>query len=364
MGLIEALSGAAASRAHVLVVETPGWFRERAALERAVHARGWCLTDAVADADVLAVVGDPGPDLTAVVARAWEQLSEPRVRIDVREATSVRAALVEARDALRDPALQRGRAARRADSRSAQQDQQEHQPADPHEMHDDGDHGGHDHGGHGHGGMAPDGIPLAEGAEDRDGLEMDELHLPLGPVLAHWPAGVVLRLALHGDVVAEADVERLDAHVAATPDTDGATRAAQLLDAAASVLSLAGLPADAARGRRLRDQCLSGSPVDGAAIDTLAARVRRNRVLRWSLGGLVLTREDGQLEVLHERLVDLVERARTSLDGAAGSADRVGPALETVPQLLNGQELAAVRLWMAALSPDLTYAEAPEVTHG
>ena len=49
--------------------------------------------------------------------------------------------------------------------------------------------------------MSPDGIPLAEGAEDRDGLEMDVLHLPLGPVLAHWPAGVVLRVTLHGDVV-------------------------------------------------------------------------------------------------------------------------------------------------------------------
>ena len=73
------------------------------------------------------------------------------------------------------------------------------------------DHGDMDHGDMDHGSMSPDGIPLAEGAEDRDGLEMDAIHLPLGPVLRHWPAGVVLRLTLHGDVVADAEVTRLDA---------------------------------------------------------------------------------------------------------------------------------------------------------
>src|SRR5699024_11402590 len=61
-----------------------------------------------------------------------------------------------------------------------------------------GSHGGMDHSGHsghgGHGGMdmAPEGISLAQGGQDRDGLEMDVLHLPLGPVLPFWPAGLVL----------------------------------------------------------------------------------------------------------------------------------------------------------------------------
>ena len=364
MGLTEALSRAAASRAHVLVAEAPGSFRERAALERAIDANGWCIADAVADADVLAVVGEPGPELAAIIDHVWGQMSEPKVLIDIRDGASVAAGLVEARDALRDPARQHAQAAQRNDSPPAQHDDEHDQPADGHEGHDDGGHEGHGDGGHDHGAMAPDGIPLAEGAEDRDGLEMDELHLPLGPVLAHWPAGVVLRLTLHGDVVAEAEVERLDAHAATTLDTDGLIRAARLLDAAASVLLLAGLPADAARGRRLRDLCLSGSPVVAETIDALAGRVRRSRVLRWLLSGLVRTREDGRTEELHARLVDLVERARAAVDGVPLSDDLVGPELEAVPELMRGQELAAVRLWMAALSPDLTGAAAEEAAHG
>ena len=58
--------------------------------------------------------------------------------------------------------------------------------------------------------MSPSGIPLAEGGDDRDGLEMDVLHLPLGPVLPHWPAGVVLRCTLQGDVVVAAEASEVD----------------------------------------------------------------------------------------------------------------------------------------------------------
>ena len=86
------------------------------------------------------------------------------------------------------------------------------------------DHGGHgmDHGGMDHGDMemSPGGIPLAEGGEDRDGLEMDVLHVRLGPVLPHWPAGLVLRCSLQGDVIAEAQAELVDGP--ALQDDDGA----------------------------------------------------------------------------------------------------------------------------------------------
>ena len=184
MGLIDAVARAAAGRAHVLVVEAPGAFRERVVLERALDALGWCLAGSVADADVLAVVGEPGPRLREVVERTWHQMSEPRARVDVTTEDGVAPALAEARDVLLD--TDRQRAGARARPR-----QEDSPPAEP----DD---------------MSPDGIPLAEGAEDRDGLEMDVLHLPLGPVLAHWPAGVVLRVTLHGDVVADAEVEDLD----------------------------------------------------------------------------------------------------------------------------------------------------------
>src|SRR5699024_10599404 len=106
----------------------------------------------------------------------------------------------------------------------------EHADRQAHEGHEDhGGHGGHeghaDHGGHegheGHGDMdmAPAGIPLAEGGEDRDGLEMDVLHLPLGPVLPFWPAGLVLHCSLQGDVVVDATASVIDAteHRAGAP---------------------------------------------------------------------------------------------------------------------------------------------------
>ncbi len=212
--------------------------------------------------------------------------------------------------------------------------------------------------------MSPDGIPLAEGAADRDGLEMDELHWPLGPVLDHWPAGVVLRLTLHGDVVAGAEAEYLGDAAAVPVRDDGPTRAARLLDAAASVLSLAGLPAEASRARRLRDGCLHGPPVDRSAVDGLGMRLRRHRVLRWVLKGLVIVGEDGRPEELHDRLVNLCDRAGAAIDGGTVSDRRAWPTLEALPALVERHELAAVRLWMAALSADLTAAVGPETSRG
>src|SRR5260370_29378823 len=42
---------------------------------------------------------------------------------------------------------------------------------------------------------------------DRDGLRLDQLHVPLGPVLPDWPAGLVVHLTLQGDVVQHAEVQ-------------------------------------------------------------------------------------------------------------------------------------------------------------
>ncbi len=350
MGLRETIARAAVSRAHVLIAEAPGAFPQRVALERALDAAGWRPAETAADADVLAVVGEPGPALTELIDRAWDQLSEPRVRIEVREEGDVGSALAQAREALQDTAAQRAGALRRHE----------------HEHEDEGHDGGGEHGGghhEGHEGMAPDGIPLAEGAEDRDGLEMDELHLPWGPVLAHWPAGVVLRLTLHGDLVTDAELEHLGG-AESEAEEDGATRAARLLDAAASVLVLAGLPAEAARARRLRDRCLDGTPPAGEDLARLATRLRRHRVLRWLLGGLVLPGAVGGDADLHDRLVGLVERAREAAAHHSAPAHRAGPAGEVLPELIRGQELAAVRLWMAATRADLTTAVPGEVPHG
>ena len=118
-------------------------------------------------------------------------------------------------------------------------------------------HGGHeDHGG----GMDVDGLPMADRAEDRDGLTLDVLHLSLGPVLPAWPAGLVLDVALQGDVLQSAEARVLPGlpwpHDGSATDPGGRLAAAHLLDAAAGQLLLAGW-ADArgvcrAPARRLR----------------------------------------------------------------------------------------------------------------
>ena len=360
MGLIDVLSRAAAGRAHVLVAEVPGSFRERVALERALDRMGWCLAESAADADVLAVVGAPDEAFAALVEHVWAQMSEPRVRIQVHAGSEATALLQEAREQLRLGVRRRsGPDVRRGFTPSSDAMATEHDDQDG--AADHGDHEDPDSdSGHDHSAMVPDGIPLAEGAEDRDGLEMDELHLPLGPVLGHWPAGLVLRVTLHGDVVVDAEVEQLATWRAGQAD-DPIVRAARLLDAAGSVLALAGLPAESAQARRLRDRCLDGELDGGQEVARLGDRVGRRRVLRWVLGGLTVDDGQGGSEQLHGRLTGLFERARAELDGeATPRATQGAPAL---PALVRGTELAEVRLWLAAMAPDLAAHEMTEPAH-
>ncbi len=340
MGLIDVLTKAAGSRAHVLVAEAPGAFRERVALERAIVRMGWVIADSVADADVLAVVGQPGEDLASVLDHVWSQTSEPRVRVHVRHAAEAAGLLAEARDRLVNDS-----AARPAEVRTGFTPWAEAM-----------DHGDD------HDAMMPDGIPLAEGAADRDGLEMDELRLPLGPVLAHWPAGLVLHATLHGDVVVDAEVEQLSGPAADRGRDTNATRAARLLDAASSVLALAGLPAESARVRTLRDRCLDGDLDAGSEVAAVGQRIGRRRALRWVLGGLSIEGSHGGAVTLHERLTALFEEARTELEG--GTPRRLGPGVEALPGLVTGLELATVRLWVAALAPDLDAHELAEAEDG
>ena len=372
MGLIDLLTRAAASRAHVLVAEAPGAFRERVALERALGRLGWPIAESVADADVLAVVGEPEEAFAALVEHVWAQMSEPRVRIQVRAGSEAMELLNGAREQLRHGARRIADLdVRRGFTPSAEA------MGHGHEDHDgegeQGEHGGnaehsdhHDHdsdgdGGHDHSAMMPDGIPLAEGAEDRDGLEMDELHLPLGPVLAHWPPGLILRVALHGDVIVDAEVEQLATSRGSQSD-DSIVWAGRLLDAAGSVLALAGLPAESARARRLRDRCLDGELDGGQEVARLGDRVGRRRALRWILAGLTINDGQGGSEELHDRLTGLFERARAELDGDAWP--RLTNVAHALPTLVRGRELAEVRLWMAAVAPDLADHELPAPAHG
>ncbi len=226
----------------------------------------------------------------------------------------------------------------------------------------------------------PGGIPLASGGPDRDGLEMDVLHVPLGPVLPHWPAGLVVRCVLQGDVIASAQAEILPA--AAQPIGDGLvagdsgrsvddTRRLAVIrrsDAAASVLALAGWSFAAGRARRIRDAVASGTALlDVAAdLDKLAQSVGRSWTLRWTLKGITVGDTLAQAEnvmgqsgseTVRGRLIGWLDEARRTArdDKAEGAYELQNPLalqrslLSEIPRLLNGTDIATARLIIAAL---------------
>ncbi len=329
MGVTEVLAGRAVRRAHVLTVEVPGWWLARARVESAAVARGWQLATSPADADVLAVCGPPGDGLAAAVERVWQQLPGPRARVEV-AGTDLGAA---------ETALTR--AAELLQTTGASDTPADHVPPGQHDGHDAGHGAGHDSAMHGD--MAPAGIPLAEGADDRDGLEMDVLAVPLGPILPCWPGGLVLRCRLHGDVVAEATVDTLPAAAAPAdlPAAATAVAVARRHDAAGQLLELAGWDDAATAARRLRDRLLAGEAPERVGTDAgrLHQRVSRSRTLRWSLTAEV-----------RDRLLGM-------LDGTV-EAGPAGAALEMLPGRVAGLDLAGVRLVVAGLALDLSSAAA------
>jgi hypothetical protein len=205
----------------------------------------------------------------------------------------------------------------------------------------------------------PGGLTMADLGEDRDGLTLDRLHVPLGPLLPDWPAGLVVRVTLQGDVIQEAAAEVLDP----VDHADHPLPPAVLeLDGLARFLGVAGWADAAARCRGLRDRLLI-DPEDRRAVGAglaLVARVRRSRVLRWSLRGIRAGGADLG-ELLDERLA----RARAALDGAGSGAVGTTPDLTGLAEVLVGAELAAARLIVAAVDPLTEWvATVGEVAHG
>jgi hypothetical protein len=214
--------------------------------------------------------------------------------------------------------------------------------------------GSMEHGGHGDMDMAPGGIALAQGGEDRDGLEMDVLNVRLGPVLPHWPAGLVLRCALQGDVVTEAQAEFLGADTQQR-DAGSATGPARTVDNIVSLLALAGWDDAAAEARRVRDAMLEGGDraTTTVRLDRLRRKVTRSWVLRWSLRGVrPIADEDLERHDLPSHLAgDTYSRLLGMLDRAA---DDTGPLpaafpVDKLPRLVAGLDVAAARLVVASL---------------
>lgn len=419
MGVTAQVARLAATATHVLIVEVPGWGETRMLLEAELNRRGWTSALSPADADLLAICGIPGEELGAVCDRVWDQLPGPRTRVNLTASARISALLDAAVADLVDDARQRHDAASRSQS-SVPEDsppdavgRDEHgaheaAPADA-DLEDSGadvhadmdmtegaDEAGMDHAGMDHGGMDHEnmemlvhGIPLAGGGDDRDGLEMDVLTVPLGPVLSHWPAGLVVECVLQGDVIVSADVRILAAASAPTevktPMADAPRRRLiRLCDQAVQLLALAGWGSAARSACQLRDAAAGGVVIadQARALDRLCRRVERSVVLRWSLKGLTVEVEGGGTDALavsgnepsgdiRLRLIgwlreatDLADTGQLRVQPLTGAqaAQESRDRLAALPELLRGTDLATARLLVAGLGLDTAAVASYEVS--
>lgn len=239
--------------------------------------------------------------------------------------------------------------------------------------------------------------------------------MPLGPVLVDWPAGLILRVALQGDIVQQVSV---GPEVPASPDQpfwnepwlralrgervsqgDAARRlCAAHLDSLGRFFAVAGWADMAARFRQGRDRALAGADAGElrGLVRPVIRRAERSRTLRWLTSGLgTLPAEharhlgvtgpalvaDGDA---HDRVLawlDAVSRSAAACDDteALDVARAVGPRgrldgpvppsqalLDVLPGLLEGAEFAGARIIVASLDPDLdelTHAPAAGAVH-
>ncbi len=381
MDLTRRLLGFSVGRPHALVVSAAGGTATRLAVESQLRRRDWPVAASPADAQLLVVAGAVGERSGPVIEELWVEMPAPRARVVVARAEHAGQALDAAQAALSDLASQRTRAGRRA-ARRADQEPSGH---DAHTM------------------EMPHGLPMADRTTDRDGLKLDQLQVPFGPFLLDWPHGLVVRLALQGDLVQGADVDvewdgvdtgapYWDEPWLCRPTSGRATRGAAArrlagahLDSLGRFLAVAGWPAAATRTRRLRDETLADVPGQRLlpAAQSLARRVRRSRTLRWLTDGLGVLDEDAAVAAgvtgpalraggdvtarwtrwLAETLTALRQVDDAELlqpDDRDGPRGRLGdgpppsrPLLDVLPALVDGVDVAAARLIVASLDPDV-----------
>ncbi|MGX1908019.1 hypothetical protein ACWIID_04030 [Streptomyces phaeochromogenes] len=424
MELRRALVRAAVSRPGVLLAVSPGATRQRLAVEAELARRGWPCASGPAEADLLVIVGDregqgegegEGEE-SDWLAGLWRGIPAPKARVWVTDPERVADALD---NGLAD--LVRGEHGNdhAPDEHHEHHEHHEHQQNDGTAAHSD--HSGHDmHSGHhGHAGHDMgliEGLPMADRADDRDGLRLDLLHVPLGPVLADWPAGLILRLALQGDIVQEVAVEPVATPPSPSPpfwdepwlrvaggehisQGDAARRlCAAHLDSLGRFFAVVGWDDMAARTRHVRDRALAGAAAAEltSLVRPLTRRAERSRTLRWLTTGLgTLTAEqarhrgvtgpalaaDGDAYGRMRVWLDAVGRSAADCDatepldatevvGPRGRLDTPVPPsralLDSLPRLLEGTEFACARIIVASLDPDLdepTHVPAPGTVH-
>ena len=266
----------------------------RWAVERFVREQGWATAASPAQADLLVVCGEPGPELTEALEETFAAMPSPRGRVTLTR-TDVDADLREQRERLADRKLQEA-------------DLKIRGPGP-----EDGD--------------MPGGLMMADLGEDRDGLSLDQLHPVLGPVLTDWPAGLRIDATMQGDVLQEVSARFVDERVpvAATPRVLG-------LDALTAFLCTQMWVQLAREAAELRDAYHAGAEPD-ADLDAFTRRLRRSRRLRAATRGLgVLDGRDA-----HDRIL-----------GLANGASSTDPGV--LPELLTGTELATARIIVHSLA--------------
>lgn len=441
MGLNSWLRGRAAVAP--FVVTTPGGTSVRLAVERGIREHGWCQVSSPAAADLVIVAGPADDEFGSHVTRIFDSMPEPRELVWITEldaaAAELDAAIVRLRagvavspsphpESVEDPRQRyNGTSGHGAEStqaheqaavhehtehtaehepvehspeheqmqRAAEHEHMEHAPERGHMQHAaHGGHGGHDHD---MGMMMPGGLAMADRADDRDGLKLDVLTVPLGPVLAWWPAGLTVVTRWQGDIVCDATVSEVAAPSGIMPfwlqpwlragpvdsDEQRRWRAARALDSASTLLTVAGWSDAAMTARRLRDEMLVGD-LSGAGevrMRRWARRVAGSWVLRWSLRdvGRIAAKPGVPAELIgdvHDRLLrwiaetDLTGRQEekpAEPDGFVGAqVGRYRWIIHALPGLLAGSELAEARLIVASLDPDIEVltASVSEATHG
>ncbi|MFE0699742.1 hypothetical protein [Streptomyces sp. NPDC058872] len=389
----------ALARPAVLLVPSPGGTRVRLAVERELARRGWPQSTGPADADLLVFAGDPLPlGRDDWAEHVWRSIPAPKARVTIGTAEEAAHLLDRGHAMLLEPPARHAGHADADEQGRPGEHAHEGRSGAGHESH--GPHTGHES----HSGAVA-GLPMAERADDRDGLRLDRLHVPLGPALPDWPAGLVLRVDLQGDLVQRASVETVPVPPSAPPRafwnepwlralegepvTTGEAarrRCAAHLDSLGRLLGVAGWDDAAARARGTRDQVLGGAPQDALAphVVPLVRRLRRSWTLRWLTAGVGAGNRGPVDGDVHGRLLgwlDAIEHAlgeisvRTSLQDAPPTGPRGGagagtPAsqvlLDALPGLLEGAEFACARLVVASLDPDLDElpAERPSGGHG
>jgi hypothetical protein len=355
------------------VIVAPGFTAVRLGVECELRLRGWSQALTPANADMLVMCGDDGDAFADPVGRLWAQIPSPRTFVRIVAQDDIARHFDQAKAALCDLAALRRDAVERSEADAQNMDMS------------DMDTSGNDHANaHADGHTMdmsmdmPGGLSMADRGPDRDGLKLDQLHVVLGPVLPDWPSGLVVRLVLQGDIVQSAELELVGVHshssfwLDAEVSTEVASqiRAAAAADSLQRFLGVAGWRSAAATGRWLRDELLASGPdvlVD-PRFTRWIRRVRRSRVLRWSMNGLGLVGQDAP-DQLHgdvsARYVRWADEITSALGGPVVGGQSVAPpwgldraeraraALTILPTMLVGQEFTAARLIVASFDPDL-----------